>query len=143
MMVVMKHPLNIIKLCVGAADPSELEAWQTRFGEGPAIHVTRMWPRRQEELLPGGSIYWVFKGMLLARQEILAMEKHEGEDGINRCALILSRDLIRTEPVPRRPFQGWRYFSGEDAPADLARPRNKDSDLPPELLHELADLGLR
>ena len=70
-----------------------------------------MWPKRADELLNGGSLYWVFKGMILARQTVLRLEEVPGEDGITRCGIVLGKDIIRTEPVPRRPFQGWRYLA--------------------------------
>ncbi|MBA4492661.1 DUF1489 domain-containing protein [Paracoccus sp. S1E-3] len=139
----VKH-VNLVKLCVGADGPEDLEEWQRqRFGDAPAAHVTRMWPRREAELLAGGSIYWVFKGVLLARQRLIGLEERLGADGIRRCALVLDRDLIRTTAVPRRPFQGWRYLDAADAPPDLARDRAHDDSLPAALAAELAEMGLR
>lgn len=135
--------LHMMKLCVGAEGPDDLAAWQTKFGAGPAIHVTRMWPKREAELLDGGSIYWVFKGVLLARQRILALERIEGADGILRCGLILGRDIVRVSAVPRRPFQGWRYLSVEDAPPDLPKGRAAEEPLPALIAAALADMGLR
>ncbi|WBU54319.1 DUF1489 family protein [Paracoccus sp. SCSIO 75233] len=136
--------VNLMKLCVGAEGPEELEAWQAkRYGDAPACHVTRMWPKREAELLAGGSIYWVFKGTMLARQRLLGLDERIGEDGIRRCALILDRDLIRVAAVPRRPFQGWRYLKAEDAPPDLPKDRAHDDALPAALAAELADMGLR
>ena len=91
-----------MKLCVGCDDPAELEAWQLqRYQGGPARHVTRMWPKREAELLDGGSIYWVFKGVMQARQRVLDLEEVLGEDGIRRCALILEPGLVRVAAVPR------------------------------------------
>ena len=134
----------MMKLCVGAETPEVLEAWQRdRFGTRPAQHVTRMWPRREAELLDGGSIYWVFKGMMLARQRLLALEPREGEDGIRRCALILDPKLIQVAAVPRRPFQGWRYLSGKDAPPDLTGQSDSAETLPPAMAAALAEMGLR
>ncbi len=139
----VKH-VNLVKLCVGADGPDDLEEWQRlRFGGGPAAHVTRMWPKRESELLAGGSIYWVFKGVMLARQRLIGLEERLGEDGIRRCALVLDRALIRTSAVPRRPFQGWRYLDAGDAPPDLAPGRDRDDALPAALAAELADMGLR
>ncbi|MFD1795550.1 DUF1489 family protein [Paracoccus aurantiacus] len=139
----VKH-VNLVKLCVGADGPDDLEAWQKqRFSGKPAAHVTRMWPRREAELLAGGSLYWVFKGVLLARQRLISLEERIGTDGIRRCALILDPDLIRTAAVPRRPFQGWRYLDAGDAPPDLAAERAHDDALPAALAAELADMGLR
>ena len=135
--------LHMMKLCVGAPHPEALERWQAeRFGSGPAEHITRMWPKRAEELLAGGSIFWVFKGTMLARQRILDLQQRTGGDGITRCALILDRDVIRVSAVPRRAFQGWRYLTPPDAPPDLPAGRAAESPLPPKLARELAEMGL-
>ena len=131
-----------MKLCVGAEGPEDLARWQRRFGDGPAVHVTRMWPRRDAELLDGGSIFWVFKGVMLARQRILRLDEHHGDDGIRRCALVLDRDVVPVTAVPRRPFQGWRYLDAQDAPADMARGREGDTALPPQMAAALAEMGL-
>ncbi|RCW86630.1 DUF1489 family protein [Paracoccus lutimaris] len=140
----MSASLNLMKLCVGCDDPAELDAWQAqRYQGGPARHVTRMWPKREAELLEGGSIYWVFKGLMQARQRIIGLEEVLGEDGIRRCALILEPGLIRVAAVPRRPFQGWRYLPGSDAPPDLRQGREAEPDLPAEIARALADMGLR
>ena len=138
----MAHPLNLMKLCVGCESPDQLEAWQRRFGDHPAEHVTRMWPTRQAELLDGGSIYWVFKGVILARQRLLRLDERIGGDGIRRCALILDRELVRVTALPRRPFQGWRYLPGTDAPGDVPRGRAAEPTLPAHLQRELAEMGL-
>lgn len=140
----MVSDLNMVKLCVGCDSPDELEAWQTQrwSGENPQ-HVTRMWPKRSAELLDGGSIYWVFKGEVLARQPLIAMQERIGEDGIRRCALILAPRLIRTVASPRRPFQGWRYLAGSDAPADLPETRKAEPALPDDIARALSEMGLR
>ena len=139
----MTTPLHMMKLCVGAPDPAVLERWQReRFGGGPAEHVTRMWPRRCDELLAGGSIYWVFRGTMLARQRLIGLEERKGDDGIARCALILDPQLVRVAGVPRRPFQGWRYLPAADAPPDLPAGRAAEAALPPRLARELAEMGL-
>ncbi|MBV0890496.1 DUF1489 domain-containing protein [Paracoccus sp. Z118] len=139
----MTASLHMMKLCVGAQSPADLETWQrARFGDGPTQHVTRMRPKREAELLAGGSIYWVFKGVMLARQRLIALEPRRGEDGIERCALILDRELVRVTGVPRRPFQGWRYLKPDDAPTDLPPGREVEQPLPPKLARELAEMGL-
>ena len=105
----MSGTLNLMKLCVGCDDPAELEAWQLqRYQGGPARHVTRMWPKREAEVLGGGSLYWVIKGVILCRQRILDLQEVILSDGIPRCALVMDQEVIRTEAAPRRPFQGWR-----------------------------------
>ena len=143
----MAGVIHILKLCVGAEAVEDLIAWQrTRAAQNPdglPRHVTRMWPRREAEVLNGGSIFWVFKGLVLARQRILRLDEVTGEDGILRCGLILDPAVVRTEPQPRRPFQGWRYLRPEDAPRDLPKARKGDDPLPPGLSAALADLGLR
>ena len=138
--------LNILKLCVGADSVEDLTRWQDEhralWPAGTAAHVTRMWPKRAADLLDGGSLYWVIKGVILARQRLLRLEERVGQDGIRRCALILDATVIRTEPAARRPFQGWRYLDPADSPRDLTA-RAADDTLPPSLARALADIGLR
>ncbi|GAB1361579.1 DUF1489 domain-containing protein [Rhodobacter sp.] len=139
--------LHILKLCVGAESVEDLEQWQAanaeRWPKGCSVHVTRMWPRREAELLSGGSLYWVIKGVILCRQRLVGLEERRGDDGISRCAIVMDREIIRTESAPRRPFQGWRYMQGKDAPRDLAKARNGDDTIPVELARALAEIGLR
>lgn len=143
----MTGPLHLLKLCVGADGVEDLADWQasqrSRWPAGRALHVTRMWPKREAEVLAGGSLYWVFKGVILARQRILALEQVQGADGISRCAIHLDTGIVRTEPAPRRPFQGWRYLPASEAPRDLPAVRDADDSLPPALAAVLADIGLR
>ncbi len=138
--------LNILKLCVGAESVEDLTQWHSAHAHlwppGTTAHVTRMWPKREAEVLDGGSLYWVIKGVILARQRILRLEERDGADGIRRCALILDVRVIRTEPALRRPFQGWRYLDPADSPRDLTS-RSTDDTLPPSLAQALADIGLR
>jgi hypothetical protein len=139
--------VNLVKLCVGADRVEDLTDWQAeRRASDPSwrdCHVTRMWPKRADEILNGGSLYWVFKGLILARQRIVGLEERRGQDGILRCALIFDAAVIRTAPVPRRAFQGWRYLEAGDAPRDLPRGRAGDASLPEPLALALAEIGLR
>ncbi len=139
--------VNLVKLCVGAEKVEDLIRWQARrMAEGlygQPIHVTRMRPKREAELLNGGSLYWVFKGVILARQRVVRLEEIRGDDGILRCGIVLEPEVIRTEPAPRRAFQGWRYLPPEDAPRDLPAARAFEEDLPQALASALADIGLR
>ncbi len=140
-------PLNILKLCVGADSVEDLLAWQhqhrAHWTPGTAEHITRMWPKREAEVLDGGSLYWVIKGSIQARQRILGLEPRQGSDGIARCALVLDLEVIRTEAAARRPFQGWRYLPPEESPRDLPKGRALDDALPPALAQALAEIGLR
>lgn len=139
--------VNLVKLCVGADAVDDLVRWQAeRALSSPGwqpCHVTRMWPKRAAEVLNGGSLFWVFKGVILARQRIRAFEERRGDDGIARCALMFAPEVIRTEAAPRRPFQGWRYLDPKDSPRDLARRRATDTALPEPLALALAEIGLR
>ncbi|MEO1563294.1 MAG: DUF1489 domain-containing protein [Pseudomonadota bacterium] len=143
----MTGTVNLIKLCVGADTPDDLVAWQTQrrriYPDKPLRHVTRMWPKRAPEILNGGSMFWVFKGAILARQPIVGLEEVIGEDGIRRCGILLQEGLIRTNALPRRPFQGWRYLSVDDAPGDLPEGRENEDSLPQALADALNDIGLR
>jgi hypothetical protein len=142
--------LHLLKLCVGADGVEDLADWRRAFaaqaraaGRDPRPrHTTRQWPKRAEELLAGGSLYWVFKGMVLARQRILALEVNDGADGVRRCGILLDDAIVRTVPQPRRPFQGWRYLPADEAPADLTDAAGDETALPPELSMALADLGV-
>jgi hypothetical protein len=142
----MSH-LNILKLSVGSDSVEDHEGWQVsqrhRWPPGRAIHVTRMWPKRETELLNGGSLYWVIKGLILCRQRIIGLEQVTGGDGISRCAFHLDATIIRTEAAPRRPFQGWRYLDPADSPRDLAKGRDREDALPHALAQALAEIGLR
>jgi hypothetical protein len=137
--------INLLKLCVGADSVDDLLDWQRQqrphWPEDRAIHVTRMWPKREAEVLEG-SLYWVIKGVILCRQRILDLQEVNLGDGIPRCALVLDQEVIRTEAAPRRPFQGWRYLDPKDSPRDLPKGRGKDDPLPPALAQALAELGL-
>lgn len=132
--------LHLIKLSVGPESLAQLTAWQQQRVRAGAelMHVTRQMPKRAEELLGGGSIYWVIKSTIVARQQ-LAELRALVIDGVPHCGLVLSPDLIRVRPRPHRPFQGWRYLEAKDAPADLGAAEGEMSN---ELMRELVGAGL-
>ncbi len=138
--------VNLIKLSVGSESVDTLIAWQDSrkplYEDGNPRHVTRMWPKREAEILNGGSIYWVVKGVVQCRQRILRLDEVRGEDGIRRCAIVLDPDVHRTQNALKRPFQGWRYLKPEDTPADLPKGREQDDALPDDLNRALADIGV-
>ena len=136
-------PLNLMKLCVGVTELDELESWikDCRKGLDTLDHVTRMFPKRRDEILPGGSLYWVIRGMILCRQPITDLEAVTGADGIERCRIVFKPQIIPVRPVPRRAFQGWRYLEGADAPPDLPKAQRVDG-LSDKMRRELAELGL-
>ncbi|MCW5697988.1 MAG: DUF1489 domain-containing protein [Bauldia sp.] len=132
--------LHLIKLCVGVDTPDELREWveERVAATGEHTHVTRMFPRRADELVAGGSLYWVIRGVVLVRQRIVALRPVRRDDH-DACAIVLEPRLVPTSPWPRRPFQGWRYLAAADAPPDLS---TADAALPEALRAELALLGL-
>jgi hypothetical protein len=143
-------PLHLIKLSVGATSFKDLKGWiAERAKQAKAkglpprhIHVTRMTPKRDAELLDGGSIYWVIKGEIAAREKILAIEPFRDKDGIGRCRLVMEPKLIAVSPRPMRPFQGWRYLDPKSAPPDLGKAAASVAAMPEPLRRELRELGL-
>ncbi len=142
----MADVIHLLKLSAGTESVESLVQWQrsraAQGADGLPRHVTRMWPKRSDQILAGGSIYWVIKGLIQCRQRILRLDPVTGADGIERCALVLDPDLIRTGSVPKRAFQGWRYLKAEDAPRDLPQSRLSEDPLPPELAGALAEIGV-
>ena len=140
--------LHIIKLCVGCDSLSELADWQkkrlkqkrAKGQKAELVHVTRMTPKRADEVLDGGSLYWVIKGQIAARQKLLELRPVK-KNGIPHCGLVYDKQLVAVVARPRRAFQGWRYLTAEDAPPDLAGIKGAKG-LPEALQRELAALGL-
>lgn len=142
--------LHLVKLCVGVSTIEDLAAWQTEHrrrrsqdGVDCAYHRTFQAPKRQAELLEGGSIYWVIRGIILVRQKLVGFEEGTKEDGSACCTLMLDRTLVPVWPTPRRAFQGWRYLDVADAPPDLKKgKKDQVGAMPAEMRKKLADLGL-
>src|SRR5881398_928153 len=109
--------LHLIKLCVGCDSVKDLEAWirekrrKTRGKKTEHLHRTRMVPKRADELVDGGSLYWVIRGEIMCRQRVRAIRPFVDKDGIGRCGIVLDRKVVLVEPRPRRAFQGWRYLA--------------------------------
>ncbi|MGB3337104.1 MAG: DUF1489 domain-containing protein [Devosia sp.] len=139
--------IHMIKLCVGVSSLEELESyrnerahwWDADYGEDVHVHRTRMMPKRAAEMEGLSSIYWVISGQVVCRQPILRLAKYTNDEGIDYCDIIMSPDMVRTVPYPKRPFQGWRYLRPEDAPPDLGANENAES---LALAADLAKLGL-
>jgi hypothetical protein len=137
----MSATVHLIKLAVGAESIDTMRAYQAARLEkhGEVFHLTRSMPVRAAELLDGGSLYWIVKGVLTARQRLIDIVAVEPDEQGRRCKLVLDPELIEVERRPHRPFQGWRYLPAEAAPAD--RPAGS-GDLPDELADELRRLGI-
>ncbi|MGJ8529745.1 DUF1489 family protein [Maritalea sp.] len=140
--------IHLIKLSVGTTSIQSLAAYRAGVlasgvgrPDGHAWHRTRMMPKRRDELIAGGSIYWVFAGKIQCRQVIVDLEAGTDGEGRGFCDIVIDQTLIPTAPQPKRPFQGWRYLKPEDAPNDLVV--STDGESPPaEMAQELAALGL-
>jgi len=131
----------MIKLVVGAASIEDLLAWRARNAAaepGPWVLRTRMTPKRGPEMVDGGSIYRVFKGVILCRQRILAVNT-VGEGVAARCEIALDETVVRVAPTPRRAFQGWRYLDPKDAPPDLDL--DAFGEVPEDLARQLREAG--
>jgi len=144
-------PLHLIKLAVGCDSIKELKGWVAERMQAAKkkglplhhIHITRMTPKRVEELLAGGSLYWVIRGEIAAREKIIAIQPFRDRDGIGRCRLVMQPKVIAVLPRPMRPFQGWRYFREDAAPPDLGKAAAASvAAMPEPLRRELRDLGL-
>ncbi len=139
--------LHMIKLCVGCDTVEELVDWWRARGSGDGIETvnrrawtlrTRQTPKRAAEMVDGGSLYRVFKGFVLCRQRILAVDT-VGTGPASHCEVSLDPQIVLTAPMPRRPFQGWRYLEAKDAPADLQA--FGEEAVPQHLAKQLRELG--
>ena len=143
-------PLHLLKLCVGVDTIQELDDWikqrlkqKRKNGEkAEHIHTTRMMPKRADELIGGGSLYWVIRGEILCRERLLAIRPFTDKDGIGRCRLVMDGKLMLVQPRPFRAFQGWRYLEHKDAPRDLDRAAPGARSMPEQMRRELRELGL-
>lgn len=139
--------IHMVKLCVGISSFEELESyrnerahwWGADYGEDVHVHRTRMMPKRAREMEGVSSVYWVIAGAITCRQHILRLAPYTDAEGKDYCDIIMSPELLRTLPYPKRPFQGWRYLQPKDAPPDMAA---NDTENSAEIAAELARLGL-
>ena len=142
--------LHLIKLCVGADSLDDLrQSMAARIAEARRrgaplrhAHVTRMTPKRTADILDGGSLYWVIKGQIAARQVLADIRPFVDGEGIARCQLVLEPVVTPVLPRPFRPFQGWRYLTAKDAPPDLSVGAGDVAQMPEAMRRELRGLGL-
>lgn len=137
-------PVHLLKIAVGI---DSIEHFQERMKARRKVgktftHYTRHMPKRAEEVLDGGSLYWIVKGNIAVRCPIVGLEEAVLENKGPHCGIVMKTQLIPVLPLPRRPHQGWRYLEAEDAPPDVASAGKGTDKLPPKLLAELRDLGL-
>jgi hypothetical protein len=142
--------VHLIKLCVGCDTVEELATWQAerlkrlkRVRKTVELcHRTLQTPRRREEVLDGGSLYWVIKGFVLVRQRVLDLRPDAKEDGTACCGIVLDKELVATRAHPRRAFQGWRYLEAADAPKDAGVVDVAGGDMPRRMREDLRELRL-
>ena len=130
--------LNISKVAVGCASFDALKRRQElRLTDGVVPITTRFRPKRADELI-GGSIYWIIKHRVTARQTILGFAETEER----RTVIRLDPKLVPVRARPKRAHQGWRYLAAADAPEDFDGSEDGLSEMPPALLSKLAALAL-
>lgn len=142
--------VHLVKLCVGVDTVQDLLEWQSerletlaRQGKTPELcHRTMQAPRRRDEVLDGGSLYWVIKSFIVVRQRIVDLKPATKDDGRACCGIVLDPELVPTRPHPRRAFQGWRYLEPADAPADAPILESGNDEMPPGMREELRELRL-
>ena len=134
--------VHLKKLSVGSASVGSLRMLQAQrlANGGRLVHITRNRPRRAEELLDGGSIYWIIKGVMTARQAIIDFVEAQRADGSPACGIVLSPEIVNVAPTRMRIFQGWRYLEVADAPIDIGT--DNDENMPSEFEAELRELGI-
>ena len=145
--------LHLVKLCVGVESVDQLRNYIEQrqilaLSHGLSdeqIHTTRMVPTRIDELLDGGSLYWVIKGNVQVRQKLIDIRVHKDDSGKKRCDLVMEPYLHQTQLQPRRAFQGWRYLKASDAPPDVTGPlldSDQLAEMPEAMRRELQELCL-
>jgi len=139
-------PLHLIRVAAGRQSVEELAEIQAHYrtvAGRDVVHIlTGIAPRRIEEIEAGGSLYWIIKGAIQARQRVIGIDRLEEPEHGKGCRFRLDPEIVLTEVRPRRPHQGWRYLKDEDAPPDRGKMADGAEGLPPALMAELRDLGL-
>jgi len=139
--------LHLIKLAVGVTDLAHLKTLQAArrkergmAARGPDWVYTRNTPKRSDDLLDGGSLYWIIKGVMRCRQQLVGFEEDYDGEGRRYCKIKVKRAIVPTAPVAFKAFQGWRYMEDERAPPDLSR--GDTADMPADMAADLKRLGL-
>ena len=132
-------PLHISKVAVGCGSLDALQRRQAARAAGGVVPIqTRFRPKRADELI-GGSIYWIVKHRITARQNIIGFAESEAD---RRTIIRLDPELVPVRAFPKRAHQGWRYLPASDAPPDLGGGMDGLAELPPALAEQLAVLAL-
>ena len=139
----MQFMLNLKKLCVGITSFEMLQEWQNSEirNKRQLFHTTRIKPKRSDEILPEGSLYWISKNKFIARQKIIEFKDVVRKDGKSACKIIFDSKLYRVANIPHRPFQGWRYLTEDKVPKDIFKDSN-NNEIPSAMLAELNEFGI-
>ena len=116
---------------------------KAKRGEKPEhIHRTRMVPKRAEELVDGGSLYWVIRGEIACRAANSRGQAFRDKDGVGRCGLVLDlkSSLLRRARFVR--FKAGAISRPRMPRANSTRPRRAPPRCPEKLRRELSELGL-
>ena len=135
--------LHLKKLCVGIKSFEMLQEWQDNElkCDRQLFHTTRMKPKKINEILPDGSIYWIAKNKFFARQKIIEFQDVIRRDGKSACKIIFDKKLYKVAGIAHRPFQGWRYLTQEKVPQDIFSDKN-NNEIPSSMLAELNEFGV-
>ena len=143
--------VNLIKTAAGVKDLSQLHSWLSPYmteykGRQVIADWSRRKPRREKEVLAGGSMYWIIKNRIQARQRILGLEMVEDDEVGTYCLILLDPQIIKTDPVMKRAFQGWRYLEASSAPRDRGvyniGNSEEEGNLTPDMERDLREAGL-
>jgi hypothetical protein len=139
------HPLHMTKVAVGCrtlAALTQRQAGRVAVEDGvPIVSAwTRYMPKRAEELV-GGSIYWIIKHTLTARQTILGFRMADTARG-KYCEMLLAPEVVPVLAAPLRAHQGWRYLEAAACPPDLDSVGAEIGALPVKMMRDLRGLGL-
>ena len=127
------------KVAVSCASVETLKRRMEKRAEGGVVPIlTRFMPKRADEMV-GGSIYWIVKQRLAARQTILGFEVRASD---RKTVIRLDAELVPVRALAKRGHQGWRYLAAEDAPPDLAVGEDDVAAMPPDLIGKLTVLAL-
>lgn len=139
--------VHLLKYAVGVSDIAHLAVLQAERravladGREAVLGHTRRMPRRADEVVAGGSLYWIVRGVIRVRQRLFGLVEATDAEGLAYCQMQLDPVLVPTAAAPHRPIQGWRYLAPAAAPPDVEATA-MDDDLPPHLVRELRALGL-
>jgi len=132
-------PLHMSKVAVSCASVETLKRrLEARIRDGAVPVLTRFRPTRADELV-GGSLYWIVKQRIAARQTILGFDTRTSD---RKTIIRLDPELVTVRALAKRGHQGWRYLAEADAPPDIGEGEGGVEALPPDLAGKLAVLAL-